>query len=476
MNKDFLWGGAVAAHQVEGAYLDGQKGLSIADVMTSGTSDQARKITAGIKDGEYYPNHNAIDFYHHYEEDIKLFAEMGFKCFRTSIAWSRLFPEGDEEVPNEEGLKFYDDLIDTLIKYNIQPIITLSHFEMPYALVVKYGGWRNRQMIGFFTKFATTCFERYHSKVKYWLTFNEINNQSLTENPIFAFTNSGLKFKEGEDREQLVYQASHYEFVASALAVKEGHEIDPQLRIGCMVAASPYYPNTPNPDDLLKAQWMNRTQYFYSDVQCRGFYPEYMIKHWERKGYSIDITQSDLSILKEGVVDYIGFSYYLSSTVSANSKLKRIGSGNASGSDTVENPYLTRSQWGWTIDPQGLRYYINEMYDRYHLPLFIVENGLGAEDGTDSDGEIHDQYRINYLRDHIIEMKKAIDVDGNDVMGYTVWGCIDPVSFTTGQMSKRYGMIYVDVNDKGEGTLQRKKKDSFAWYKRVISSNGEVLN
>lgn len=300
MNKDFLWGGAVAAHQVEGAYLDGQKGLSIADVMTSGTSDQARKITAGIKDGEYYPNHNAIDFYHHYEEDIKLFAEMGFKCFRTSIAWSRLFPEGDEEVPNEEGLKFYDDLIDTLIKYNIQPIITLSHFEMPYALVVKYGGWRNRQMIGFFTKFATTCFERYHSKVKYWLTFNEINNQSLTENPIFAFTNSGLKFKEGEDREQLVYQASHYEFVASALAVKEGHEIDPQLMIGCMVAASPYYPNTPNPDDLLKAQWMNRTQYFYSDVQCRGFYPEYMIKHWERKGYSIDITQSDLSILKEG--------------------------------------------------------------------------------------------------------------------------------------------------------------------------------
>lgn len=475
MKDNFLWGGAEAAHQVEGAYKVDGKGLSIADVLTSGTAKSPRLITDGILPNKYYPNHEAIDFYHRYESDVKLMAEMGFKCFRTSIAWTRIFPNGDDEIPNEQGLRFYDRLFDLLNSNGIKPVVTLSHFEMPLHLVNEYGGWRSRKLIDLFVRFATICFKRYHSKVEYWLTFNEINNQSLTENPLFAYTNSGIKFKPNENREQVVYQASHYEFVASAMAVQVAHQIDASLKVGCMVAASPFYPNKPMPDDILKAQWMNRRQYFYSDVQCRGFYPEYIKKYWDREGISLDITQDDLSELKAGTVDYIGFSYYLSSTVSSEDSVERVGSGNAAGVDTVENPYLTRSEWGWQIDPKGLRYYINEMTDRYSLPLFIVENGLGARDTIDVDGKIHDKYRIDYLQSHIKQMEIAIEQDGANIIGYTVWGCIDPVSFTTGQMSKRYGMIYVDLDDAGHGSLNRMKKDSFFWYKQVIQNNGVSL-
>ena len=473
LKENFLWGGAIAAHQVEGAYLEDGKGLSIADVMTAGSVSKPREITDGVIEGKYYPNHNGIDFYHHYKKDIDLFAEMGFKCLRTSIAWTRIFPNGDDSIPNEKGLQYYDELFDYMISKNIQPVITLSHFEMPYHLVKEYGGWRNRKCIDFFYQFATTCIRRYKNKVKYWMTFNEINNQSLTENPIYGFTNSGILYQENENREKVMYQAAHYQFVASAMAVDFAQQLDNTLQVGCMVAALPYYAYSCNPKDILKAQKCNQKQLFFTDVHVRGYYPSYILKEWEQKGYQFDITKQDLEILKKGKVHYIGFSYYLSSTVSANTNMKCVGSGNAAGTDTVENPYLKTSDWGWTIDPEGLRYYLNDMYDRYQIPLFIVENGFGAIDKLE-DNTVHDSYRIDYLKEHIKEMIKAIEQDGVDVIGYTVWGCIDPVSFTTGEMKKRYGMIYVDRDDFGYGTNTRLCKDSFFWYKNVIETNGKI--
>lgn len=474
MREDFLWGGAVAAHQVEGAYREGGKGLSIADVMTGGSRTMRRELTDGIVEGKYYPNHEGIRFYEHYKEDIRLFAEMGFKCFRTSIAWSRIFPNGDEETPNEEGLKFYDNLLDELHKCHIEPLITLSHFEMPWNLVKKYGGWRDRRMIDFFVRFAVTVMERYKDKVKYWLTFNEINNQMLVDADIYPFTNSGIRFSEGEDRKKTVYQAAHYEFVASALAVKKGHEINPDFKIGCMLAALPYYPYSSRPQDVLLAQREDRKSLFFTDVQIRGHYPAYIRKEWERSGYTFDITEEDLKTMQEGCVDYLGFSYYYTNTVTTDGSVARTGDTIAGSGSEVENPYLPSTPWGWTIDPEGLRYTLNQYYDRYEIPLFIVENGFGYEDKLE-DGQIHDQNRIHFLREHIKEMEKAIDEDGVDVLGYTVWGCIDPVSFTTGEMRKRYGFIYVDKMDDGSGSYERIRKDSFYWYQNVIKTNGREL-
>ncbi|VIF72458.1 6-phospho-beta-glucosidase [Clostridioides difficile] len=474
-NQEFLWGGAVAAHQVEGGYNKGGKGISIADVMTAGTHTIPRKITDGVIEGLNYPNHEAISFYENYKEDIRLFAEMGYKCFRTSIAWTRIFPKGDELTPNEDGLKFYDDLFDELLKYNIEPVITLSHFEMPYHLVKNYGGWRNRKLIDFFVNFCEVVMNRYKDKVKYWMTFNEINNQSITTNPIYAFTNSGIIYEEQEDKEEVMYQAVHYEFVASAKVVKIGHEINPEFKIGCMVAAIPSYPYSCNPEDMIKFVESNREQLMFTDVHVRGHYPRYTLKLWERKNYNLDITEEDKKILKEGIVDFIGCSYYLTTVVSADKTMKTTGNDSAGKADVVENPYLKTSDWGWNIDPVGLRFYLNQLYDKYELPIFIVENGFGAEDVLKSDNTVDDGYRIEYLASHIREMKKAIEIDGVDVIGYTVWGCIDPVSFTTGEMKKRYGFIYVDKNNDGSGTLKRYKKKSFDWYKNVIKFNGEIL-
>lgn len=471
MRKDFLWGGAVAAHQVEGAYRTGNKGLSIADVMTAGSRTKAREITDGIVEGKYYPNHEGIRFYDFYKKDIALFAEMGFKCFRTSIAWSRIFPNGDEEVPNEEGLRFYDELFDELLAHGMEPVVTLSHFEMPFGLVKGYGGWRNRKMVTFFVRFARTVMERYRDKVKYWMTFNEINNQMILSNGIYAFTNSGILFEEGEDRLKTVYQAAHYEFVASAMTVKLGHEINPDFKIGCMVAATPVYPRTCNPDDVLLAMEEDRKNLFFTDVHARGRYPSYVKKDWERRGYVFDITPEDLEAMEQGCVDYIGFSYYLSSVMSADPGVEKLGDDLAASPDAVENPYLEMTPWGWAIDPKGLRYVLNQYYDRYQLPLFVVENGFGYEDRLE-DGQIHDGNRIEYLGNHIREMMKAVDEDGVELLGYTVWGCIDPVSFGTGEMRKRYGFIYVDKDDEGNGTYRRIPKDSFYWYRDVIVGNG----
>ncbi|MBO8435209.1 MAG: 6-phospho-beta-glucosidase [Tyzzerella sp.] len=472
--EGFLWGGAVAAHQLEGAYKEGNKGLSIMDVATAGDKNTHRRFTDKIEENEYYPNHTAIDFYHRYKEDVALFAEMGFKCFRTSIAWSRIFPNGDEDQPNEEGLKFYDDLFDECLKYGIEPVITLSHFEMPLYITQKYGGWRDRKFIDFFVKFAEVCFRRYKDKVKYWMTFNEINNQANYSGDYSLYSNSGILFKDGENKEQTMYQAAHYELVASALAIKKGKEINPDFKIGCMIAMCPIYPKSCKPEDILMAFKAMNKRYYFADVHVNGVYPPNILKHWERKGFNIDCTKEDLEILKQGCVDYIGFSYYMSFVIGHNEDNKYYEY-NEIECFTLRNPYVKASDWGWQIDPVGLRYALNWFTDKYNLPLFIVENGLGAYDKIEEDGSINDDYRIDYLREHIEEMKKAVEEDGVDLIGYTPWGCIDLVSAGTGEMDKRYGFIYVNKDNNGNGDLSRKRKKSFYWYKKVIETNGEEL-
>ena len=473
LRKDFLWGGAVAAHQLEGGWNKGGKGVSVADVMTVGANGVPREITNGVLQGKNYPNHEGIDFYTHYKEDIKLFAEMGFKCFRTSIAWTRIFPKGDESEPNELGLKFYDELFDECLKYGIEPVITLSHFEMPYHLVTEYGGWRNRKMIDFFVRFAEVCFTRYKDKVKYWMTFNEINNQANYNEDFAPFTNSGIAYQPGENREKIMYQAAHYELVASALAVKIGHEINPDFQIGCMIAMCPIYPLSCKPEDMMMSVSAMHKRYWFTDVHVRGYYPAYLEKYFQRKGFNLDITVEDKLLLLEGCVDYIGFSYYMSFTTESKSDNPQYDYDESK--DLVRNPYVKASDWGWQIDPVGLRYAMNWFYDRYQLPLFIVENGFGAIDQLNSDGTIDDDYRIDYLKAHIEAMKTAVEEDGIDLLGYTPWGCIDLVSAGTGEMKKRYGFIYVDKDNEGQGTLKRSKKKSFDWYKQVIATNGEQL-
>lgn len=471
--KDFLWGGAVAAHQVEGGWDQGGKGVSIADVMTMGSKDKPRKITSGVLSSEYYPNHDAINFYSEYKNDIKLFAELGLKCFRTSIAWSRIYPNGDELTPNEDGLLYYDHLFDECIKYGIEPIITLSHFEMPYHLVKKYGGWRDRRLIEFFLRFAETCFTRYKNKVKYWMTFNEINNQASFDEDFTTFTNSGLLFKDDENREEIMYQAAHYELVASAKATILGKKINPNFQIGCMIATVPIYPYSCDPKDIMAASVAMQRKFWFSDVHIKGHYPSYIESYLRRKEYRKDITEEDIEDLKLGTVDYIGFSYYMSKTIQYK--------GNAPQYDYVEtedlvtNPFIPQSKWGWAIDSLGLRIVLNWLNERYELPMFIVENGFGSEDIVQQD-KIIDEYRINYLRDHIRAMKESIQYDGVKVIGYTPWGVIDIVSAGTGEMKKRYGFIYVDKHDDGTGTYKRSKKKSFEWYKKVIETNGENLD
>lgn len=472
--KGFLWGGAVAAHQFEGGWQAGGKGVSIADVMTAGDNETKRRITDGVQSGENYPNHDAIDYYHRYHEDDQLFADLGLNCFRTSIAWTRIFPNGDEEQPNEAGLKFYDDVFDDLLSHQIEPVITLSHFEMPYHLVKKYGGWRSRKVIDFFVKFATVVFDRYKDKVKYWMTFNEINNQVGMMNEWSLFTNSGLLIKPDEDKEAVMFQAAHYEAVTSALAVQIGHRINPDFQIGCMVAMGPVYPATPNPNDVFKAERTMQTNYYLADVQVKGKYPAFLDRYFDRHAFNLDITLEDRDVLLAGKVDYIGFSYYASHVTEASQDEPTdfITMGH---NREVKNSTLQRSDWGWEIDPVGLRYALNWFSDRYEVPLFIVENGFGAFDKINQDGHIQDDYRIDYLRQHINQMRLAVEVDGVKLMGYTPWGIIDLVSAGTGQMEKRYGVIYVDKDDQDKGTLARSKKASFDWFQKVIRSNGDDL-
>lgn len=473
--KDFLWGGAIAAHQAEGAWNIDGRGPSIADVMTAGGNGIPRKITKGVVEGEYYPNHEAIDFYHRYKEDIQLFKELGLKCLRTSISWSRIFPTGQEETPNEQGLKFYDDLFDECLKNGIEPVVTLSHFEIPYAIYEDFGGFANKAVIPLFVKFAQCVFDRYKDKVTYWMTFNEINNQADGQEPVHVWTNSAMIIEDDQEKEALVFQAGVNELIASAWAVNEGKKINPNFQIGCMMAYVPIYPYSCAPEDMIASVKANERRFFYSDVHVRGEIPTYTEKYWEQKGLTIDISEKERQILRQGTVDYIGFSYYMSGTITTLPDVEGRQTEDIPSAKLVKNPYITASDWGWPIDPVGLRYVLNTVYQRYDLPLFIVENGFGAYDQLTDSNEIHDDYRINYLREHIEQMKKAVVEDGVPLIGYTPWGIIDIVSFGSGEMEKRYGMIYVDKDNTGNGTLQRLKKDSFAWYQQVIETNGEQL-
>ena len=439
--------------------------------MTAGRHGVPREITDGVLPGKNYPNHEGIDFYHTYKEDLAMLGEMGFKCFRTSIAWTRIFPNGDELEPNEAGLKFYDDLFDEMHKNGMEPVVTLSHFEMPYHLVTEYGGWRNRKLVDMFVRFAVTCFKRYKDKVKFWMTFNEINNQREVNVPFTAFTNSGILYGEDEDKYQTLFQVAHHEFLASAKAVIEGHKINPEFKIGCMLAMGPTYPETCRPEDQIAALKEMDKSYFFGDVQARGRYPSYILKFWENNGYKVQMEEGDLDILEQGKVDYFAFSYYQTVVVSS---VKKNEDGDEF-SNGLDNPYVEKSDWGWKIDPVGLRYALNLVQERYELPMMIVENGIGLHEEPDANGEIHDDARIAYFQAHIREMKKAVEEDGVDLLGYLTWGPIDLVSAGTGEMEKRYGFIYVDKNNKGEGTLRREKKKSFFWYKDVIASNGEKL-
>ncbi len=468
--KDFLWGGAVAAHQVEGGWNQGGKGVSIVDVLTKGAHGVERIMTDGVDPQYLYPNHEAIDFYGHYKEDIALFAEMGFKCFRTSIAWTRIFPNGDDAEPNEAGLQFYDDMFDELLRHGIEPVITLSHFEMPYHLVKAYGGWTDRRVVDFFVRFSETVLKRYQNKVKYWITFNEINNQRNWQNPLFGYCNSGVVYTQHEHPEQVMYQVFHHQFIASAQVVALGHQINPDMQIGSMIHMMPLYPASCRPEDMVESQERMREKYLFSDVQVRGYYPTYLLREWERKGINVVMQPGDEDILRHGCADFLAFSYYMTNIVSAEKEAGAQENNLFSGSQL--NPHLPASDWGWQIDPVGLRFALAELYERYQKPLFIVENGLGAADTVNPDGSIDDDYRIDYLAAHIQEMKKAIVHDGVELLGYTPWGCIDCVSFTTGEYKKRYGFIYVDKHDDGSGTMQRSKKKSFNWYKGVIATNG----
>ncbi|HBA62326.1 MAG TPA: 6-phospho-beta-glucosidase [Lachnospiraceae bacterium] len=473
--KGFLWGGATAANQIEGAYLTDGKGLSTADVITAGSRTESREVTDGILPGKYYPSHEAIDFYHRYREDIALLKELGVNCFRMSIAWSRIYPHGYDEQPNEAGLQFYDRVIDMLLDAGIQPIVTLSHYEMPYALVTEYGGWLDRRCIGCFVKYCETVFSRYKGKVRMWMTFNEIN--AVLINPFNAaglLINGGRVDHESIDKdEEVKYQAAHHQFIASAMAVKLAHTIDPENRVGCMVVYPQTYAETCNPQDVLAKMFRTDKYSLFSDVQVRGYYPGKVLAYYERHKIRIQMEPGDTEILKQGVVDFIGFSYYSSRVESADPSHKANQPGNMVRG--VYNPYLPTSQWGWQIDPIGLRITLNELYDRYQKPLFIAENGLGAADVVNPDGSIQDDYRIDYLSKHLEQMKAAIYEDGVDLLGYTSWGPIDLVSVATGEMEKRYGYIYVDRDNQGKGTLKRIKKKSFTWYQRVIATNGACI-
>ncbi len=479
--KNFMWGGATAANQYEGGYLEGGRGLSTMDCRLPGNRHEYRKVSFTRPDGSvgyasryeavgegargtiledrYYPSHNAVDFYHHWKEDIALFAEMGFRCFRMSVSWTRLYPSGTEETPNPEGVAFYRDVFSELQKNGIEPLVTLNHFDLPLYLADEIDGWCDRRTIGYFSRFARTCFEEFRDLVHYWITFNEINT-------IRDWTKLGNK----DMSDQTVYQAMHHMFLGSAHAVIIGHEVNPGNMIGMMCAYGSMYPYDCAPDNYMNNIVSLHKIQFFCDVQCRGYYPEYKLKEFERSHVVIRKEETDDAVLKQGTVDFIAFSYYFSNVTRADANVEMTGDQ----SHAVENPYLKKTDWGWSLDPVGIRVACNELYDRYQKPLWIVENGLGAEDVFE-DGTVHDAYRIGYLREHIRELKKAVETDGVNVLGYTPWGCIDLISAGTGEMSKRYGFIYVDLDDEGKGTFRRFRKDSFYWYQKVIASNGEEL-
>lgn len=466
MRSDFLWGGASAANQYEGGYNEGGRGLSVNDVEMGSVRGKPREIHDSVREGCYYPSHKATDFYHRYPEDIALMAEMGFKCYRMSIAWSRIFPNGDDLVPNEEGLRFYDRVFDECLKYGIEPVVTLHHFELPLALVKKYGAWRSRELVDLSVRYAKTVMERYKDKVKYWITFNEINSLFIANTPWHP---AGIVYREGENRVNVMFQAAHYQLVSSALTVIAAHEINPDFKVGNMILYNCCYPMTCRPEDQILLHEKLLPIYYFSDVQCRGSYTNTCKAYQARMGASFEIADGDLDILRQGTVDFYSFSYYAS-------LVEGVGADNRTDGNLLnggKNPYLEETEWGWQIDPLGLRISLNQIYDRYQIPLFVSENGMGAIDQVEADGTIQDDYRIDYLKKHIDAMRAACDEDLVDCFGYTAWGPIDIVSAGTGEMRKRYGFVYVDADDLGQGTFDRTRKKSFCWYKKVIESNGK---
>ena len=474
--KGFLWGGATAANQYEGAWDVDGKGDSISDHLRGGSSKAPRQVDAVIDPDALYPSHEATDFYHHYEEDIALFAEMGWKVFRMSINWTRIFPTGEESEPNEAGLAFYEKVFDCLIAHGITPLVTISHYELPYTLVEKYNGWAGRELVDFYFTYGKTLLDRFHDKVKYWLTFNEINVGGLPFGAVLSLSTvqgfSGTMWAVPDDI-NLRYNALHNQFIASAKLIKYAHETYPDLMMGNMDCFILSYPETCDPAD----QWANldnmrRMNWYASDVQARGAYPAFAKRFWAENGIEIDMQPGDEELLTHGKIDFYTLSYYMSNVVGTHESLEETAGNAAFGG---KNPYLESSEWGWQIDPTGLRVALNEIHDRYQLPIMVVENGFGAKDTVEEDGSIHDPYRIDYLRKHVAAMGEAVD-DGVNLIGYTWWGPIDVVSASTGEMRKRYGFIYVDKHDDGTGTLARSRKDSFFFYQKLIASNGEDLD
>ena len=486
--EGFFWGGATAANQLEGAYNEDGKGLSTADMVPfvprseSGgvntetlTRSQVLDILAGNHDDAYYPKRWGVDFYHHYKEDIALFAEMGFKMFRLSINWARIFPRGGDAEPNEAGLAFYDSVFDECAKYGIEPLVTLSHYETPLALALNYGGWANRELIEIFERYARTVMERYRGKVRYWIPFNEINMMLN-----LPYTAGGVFIEEHENELETIFQALHYQLVAGARVAAIAREIDPENRVGNMLGMNLFYPKSCRPSDVLEAQYGNRVNWHFMDAQVRGHYPARFWTYIKKNGLELDITDEDLAAIRENTVDFISFSYYYSNCAGSSDEDERmLAFVPERGTDEyhphkVTNPYLMPTEWGFNTDPVGLRVAINETWDRYEKPIIISENGLGALDTVEADGSIHDPYRIEFLRDHIAQMCACVE-EGVEVIGYTSWGPIDIVSAGTSERSKRYGYIYVDADDWGHGTFDRSRKDSFAWYKHVIETNGAEL-
>lgn len=473
--KDFLWGGAVAACQCEGAYDVDGRGLSTSDIHKYDTSIDRTNITKEgggtlaeinnlIADKEgYYPKRHGIDFYHTYKDDLALLQEMGFKNFRTSISWSRIFPKGDEEEANEAGLQFYDRLIEEIIKDGMEPIITMSHYDIPLHLVTEYGGFANRKCIDFFVKYAKTLLERYKGNVKYWIVFNQINLVQYCQ-----FGSLGVYDDQAENMEELKFQAVHNQFVASAMVKKLSQQIDPLVKIGTMLADCTYYPASCKPEDIVLTMKRNRMQYFYSDVQLRGEYPGYALRYFKENNMTISMAKGDEEVIKENVMDFLAISYYYSRIVDSSKN-------SMDPKECEQNPFLKPAPWEWRLDPLGFYNCLSQYWDRYQIPLMIGENGLGALDQVEADGSIHDEYRIDYYRQHIKVLRDCVK-DGVDIFAYCAWGPIDIVSSSSAEMSKRYGFIYVDKDDLGNGSLKRLKKDSFEWYKKVVTSNGESLD
>lgn len=473
MRDNFLWGGSIAAHQCEGAWQEDGKGIAIMDLVTSGSHEVPREICKTIEEGKYYPSHKGIDFYHHYKEDIALFAQMGFKALRISVDWSRIYPLGDEEQPNEKGIRFYSRIVDELLAHGIEPIVTLYHFEMPYHLVEEYGSWTNRKVIGFYLKYCETMFRALKGRVKYWVTFNEMNHidPATKASDIFTYIIAGLEYSKLKNPAQTLACVGYYMTVAGVRAVKLGRQVDPENKIGCVFGLQPVYAYNCKPENAFRAFQEMYRDFYQIDAMCNGSFPKYKLREYEKMGISLDVTKEDEEAFAQGTLDFIGINYYSSSVGHHDGE---------EGEETlfggVQNPFLEQSKWGWSIDPKGLRYLLNAVYRKYGKPVIVTENGLGAMDELNGEFTVEDDYRIEYLKLHLEQLKLAVEEDDVDCFGYLMWGPIDLVSATTGEMKKRYGFIYVDQEDDGTGSGKRYKKKSFEWFRQVIESNGELLD